>query len=110
MQIKSNLVSILIFVYLAFFSLPMIFIWYYPLWQFTYCNYDPFAIFLRLLCLLLSPWTLLIMGTICYKKGLKLQTYVATTLFIWSIIMQVALVLLDQIIMQMTRWPHILFP
>ena len=109
MQIKNNLVNILMFMYLAFFSLPLIFLWYYPLWQFTSYDYDPFATFLRLLCLLFSPWALLIMGTICYKKGLKLQTYLATTLFIWSIIMQVSLVLFTQIL-QMPRWPYMLFP
>ena len=104
--------NFIIITYLIFFSLPMIFIWYSPLWQFTSYDYNPFATFLRLLCLLFSPWALLIMGTICYKRGLKLQTYLATTLFIWSIIMQVALILFTEIILftQMMPWHHILFP
>ena len=109
MQIKNNLVRFMIFVYLAFFSLPMIFIWYSPLWQYTFYNYNPFAAHLRLLGMVFTPWALLVMGTICYKKGLKLQTYLATTLFIWSIMTQISLVLFTQIL-QMPRYLYYRFP
>lgn len=106
---NRKLVNILIFMYSAFFSLPMIFIWYSPLWQYTSYDYNLFAIFLRLLGVLFTPWALLAMGIICHWKGLKFQRYIATTLFIWSALAQISLVLFTQIL-RMPRYPFMPFP
>jgi len=91
MEMKKICLNILLIFYLVFFFLPIVFIWYSPMWQFTSYDYNPFAQGLRLLALLFSPYAYLAMGIICYWKRLRIQTYITTALFVWSVVMQIVL-------------------
>jgi len=96
-DVKKLLVNISILAYLAFFSLPIVFIWYPNMWSPAYLSPpNMFAILLRIMTIFISPWAMLAMIAITYKKGLKLQIYLTTILFMWSIILQVALILFLQ--------------
>jgi len=93
-KLSSKLVNLLAVAYLVFFSLPLILVWYIPMWGIgTYLSsFDPLAFFLKVLAMLFSPWALLAMAIASYRKSLKLQTYVATSLFLWAVLVQVMIV------------------
>jgi hypothetical protein len=90
---KTRIIQALTILYVVFFSLPMIFIWYSPMWKYTYYNYDPLSSLLRFIAIPFSSWAFLIMGLVCHKKGLKLRTYLATVLFVWAAQTQISLLL-----------------
>lgn len=52
----------------------------------------------------LSPWAMLLMAIICYKKELKLQTYVATALFFWAAITELFVILFYLILEHPPLW------
>ena len=108
MEMKKTILNIFMILYLVFFSLPIVFIWYSPMWQFTSYDYNPFATILRLLAILFSPYAFLAMGIVCYWKGLRFQTYIVSTLFIWSVVTQIVLVLYSQMLMFPPYEQHIL--
>ncbi|RLI67243.1 MAG: hypothetical protein DRP02_14775 [Candidatus Gerdarchaeota archaeon] len=91
---KKWLINFLITLYFIFFSLPMILVcgfpWSYK-WYYMY-GIEYLAALLDALAVI-SPWALLLMATICYKKELKLQTYVATALFFWAALTELFIIL-----------------
>jgi hypothetical protein len=104
---KRVVSNVLLVIYVSFFSLPMFFIWWSPIWQ-VMSIYDPFAIINRCLALL-SPWALLTMIIVCYKKGLRLQTYVITLLFFYAILTESLIIFYIQLLQTpryyFPRWP-----
>ena len=96
---KERLVNFLIAIYLAFFSLPMVFICGFP-WGYKWCWMYGIEYLNALLGALIpiSPWALLAMAIICYKKELKLQAYVATALFFWAALTELFVILFIQIL------------
>ena len=97
--VNRRLISnIILIVYVVFFSIPLLVVWYSPIWQVQSYYNNSFALFNRTLVVVISPWALFLAGVICYKKGLKLQTYVITALFMYTVLVQLFLILYIQIL------------
>jgi glycerol-3-phosphate acyltransferase PlsY len=43
--------------------------------------------------IVISPWALLVMAVVCYKKVLRLQAYVSSALFIWAVLTELFAIL-----------------
>ena len=106
---KERLVNFLIAIYFVFFSLPMVFICGFP-WRHKWCWMYGIEYLNALLYALIpiSPWALLVMAIICYKKELKLQAYVATALFFWAALIELFVILFIQIL-ELRPFPPSLF-
>jgi len=91
---KKWLVNFSIILYFIFFSLPMILVCGFP-WSHKWYYMFGIEYLVALLgaLIVISPWALLLMATICYKKELKLQTYVAAALFFWAALTELFVVL-----------------
>lgn len=107
---KKWLVNFLLVLYFIFFSLPMILVcgfpWSYK-WHYMY-GIQYLAALLDALTVI-SPWALLLMAAICYKKELKLQTYIATALFFWAALTELFVILFHLILEHPPWWivrPH----
>jgi len=104
---KKMLVNFLIAIYLAFFSLPMVFVCGFPWWHKWQWMYGIEYLTALLGALIpISPWALLVMAIICYTKELKLQTYVATTLFFWAALTELFVILFIQLLEHPYMWGH----
>ncbi len=58
-----------------------------------YSRFDLLAVFLKVLAVMLSPWAFLAAAIVSCKRSLKLQTYCATGLFIWAVLLQMWIVI-----------------
>ena len=86
--------KILLVAYLVFFSLPMVFVCGFPWGYKWYWMYGIDYLTALLGALIpLSPWALLLMASYCYKKKLKLETYVSTLLFLWAALTELFVIL-----------------
>jgi hypothetical protein len=90
---RRRIANFLLFIYLAFFSLPMILAVYAPTWEMMSSDVTPFVDFMRLETVEISPFAILAVAIVCYRKQLKFQTYIATTLFLWAALTSLFLIL-----------------
>ena len=95
---KGKVVNILMFVYFAFFSLPMILVCGFP-WRYKWHWMYGIKHQAALLGVLgpVSSWAFLVMAIICYKKKLRLQAYVAAALFFWAAMTELFIILYIQL-------------
>ncbi len=105
---RTRIVLALTLVYVVFFSLPIAFFWYAPMWDvYPYGYVSGLVVLLRVLAFLFSPVAFLAMGIVCYAKRLRVRTYVASAMFVWVIMLQISLFLFGLLLEHIPRYiPH----